>query len=135
MRTLIYVTAIRIILPMFLLFSLYLFFRGHDHPGGGFIAALVASVGFIFHMLAFGIETTKVTYNVNTFALMGSGLAAALLSALIPVWVGKNFMEALWLPIELPVIGKLGTPILFDLGVYLLVVGMVLKTAFSLFED
>lgn len=135
MRTVILATAIRILLPVFLVFSFYLFFRGHDKPGGGFIAGLVTSIGFIFHMIAFGKKKTKDTYNIQTFKLMGFGLAFTLLAATISLFSGGGFFEALWLESKFPFIGKLGTPILFDFGIYLVVVGAILRAVFILFEE
>lgn len=135
MRTIILATAIRILLPVFLAFSFYLFFRGHDKPGGGFIAGLVTSIGFIFHMIAFGVKKTKDTYNIHTFGLMGIGLAFTLLAATLSLFNGGEFFDALWLESKFPLVGKLGTPILFDFGVYLVVVGAILITVFTLFEE
>lgn len=134
MKTIILGTAIKILIPVFLVFSAYIFFRGHDEPGGGFIAALITSIGFIFHMIAFGVEETKSIYKINAFKLMGIGLVFALMSGILPFFRGKTYFDALWPDTQLPFIGKFGTPILFDGGVYLLVVGVVLQIAFTLFE-
>lgn len=135
MRTIILATAIRALMPVFFTFSVYIFFRGHSHPGGGFIAALIISIGLIFHMIAFGPDKTKETYKINTFRLMGFGLSCAFLAAILSIMLGGGFMEALWMDVQLPFFGKPGTPILFDLGVYFLVVGVDLKIAFILFEE
>lgn len=135
MRTIILSTAIKVLMPVFLGFSIYIFFRGHSHPGGGFIAALITSIGLIFHMMAFGPEVTRKTYRLNAFRLMGWGLSCALVAAVFSLTLGGGFLEAQWIAIELPFFGKPGTPILFDLGVYLLVVGVTLKIAQVLFES
>lgn len=135
MKTIILGTAIKILIPVFLVFSAYIFFRGHDEPGGGFIAALVTSIGFIFHMIAFGVEETKSIYKIGTINLMGVGLGFALMAGILPFFRGKTYFNALWPNTQLPFIEKIGTPILFDAGVYLLVVGVVLRIAFTLFEE
>lgn len=135
MKSVILSTAIQLLIPVFLLFSVYLFFRGHDEPGGGFIAALVTAIGFLFHMIASGKEANMQLYKVSTYTLMGLGLGAIFLSATLPLSMGYALLEAQWLDMELPFIGKLGTPILFDLGVYLLVLGVILSIAYTLFED
>lgn len=135
MRSIILTTAIKLLIPVFLLFSVYLFFRGHDEPGGGFIAALVTAIGFLFYMIALGKKETMQLYKVSTNTLMGLGLFAVLLSATLPLFMGYTLSEAQWINVEIPFIGKLGTPILFDLGVYLLVLGVILTIAFTLFED
>lgn len=135
MKTIILGTAIKILIPVSLVFSFYLFFRGHDKPGGGFIAALVTSIGFIFHMIAFGVEETKSIYKISTFKLMGAGLGFALLAGILPLLGRKTFFEALWPDEGIPLLSKMGSPILFDAGVYFLVVGVVLRIAFTLFEE
>ncbi|MEK6476770.1 Na+/H+ antiporter subunit B [Catalinimonas sp. 4WD22] len=135
MRTVILSKAISILLPVFIMISVYVFFRGHNQPGGGFIAALIASIGFILHMMAFGIDKTQKKYRINAFMLIGSGLLSALSAALLPLFLGQHFLEGMWVTFNIPLIGKVGTPTLFDLGVYLLVIGITLKIAFNLFEN
>ena len=135
MRTLILGKAVVLLLPFFVLFSVDIFFRGHNLPGGGFIAALIAATGFILHLMSFGVHETVKRYRINSFALIGSGLLASFTAAVLPLLIGHQFFEGLWLPFEIPLLGTLGTPTLFDLGVYLLVVGIVLKIAFNLFEE
>lgn len=135
MKTLLLATAIRLLLPVFLLFSLYMFFRGHDQPGGGFIAALVLTIGVLFHLLALGKEKTLRLFGMSTYWLIALGLGAMILAALVGIFHGEPLLEAYWLDVKIPLIGKLGTPILFDAGVYLVVVGVSLTIAFALFED
>jgi len=135
MRTIILSKAISLLLPVFILVSIYVFFRGHAQPGGGFIAALIAAIGFILHMMAFGVQTTYKKYHINAFALIGSGLLFAFSASILPLLLGANFLEGLWFPFKIPLIGKVGTPTLFDLGVYLLVIGITLKIATNLFEE
>ncbi len=134
MKTVILSKAVTLLLPVFVLFSVYVFFRGHALPGGGFIAALIASIGFILHMMSYGVDKTEKKYNINAFALIGSGLLCSFSATILPLIAGHHFLEGLWLPFKIPFIGKIGTPTLFDLGVYLLVIGIVLKIAFNLFE-
>ncbi|MFP4094373.1 MAG: MnhB domain-containing protein [Cyclobacteriaceae bacterium] len=133
MRSLLLTTAIRLLVPVFMLFSFYMFFRGHNQPGGGFIAALVMAIGFLFHMLTWGKEKTRQLYGISTRRLTGLGLIAILASVCPQLLQGDPLLKAYWL--EIPLIGKMGTPILFDAGVYLVVVGVVMMIAFSLFED
>ncbi len=131
MKTLISATAIRLLIPLFVLFSLFLLFRGHNEPGGGFIGGLIASLIFVFHAMVFGPETTAQQYRINPPRLIAVGLALATLSALLPMLTGQPFMTALWGDVYLPIFGKPGTPILFDIGVYVLVIGVVLKIALT----
>lgn len=135
MRTILLATAIRLLLPVFMLFSLYMFFRGHNQPGGGFIAALVMAIGVLFHLLALGKEETVKLYPISNHWLIAFGMGAMIISAVLGVIQGASLFEAYWLDIQIPLIGKLGTPILFDAGVYLVVLGISLTIAFALFED
>lgn len=112
-----------------------MFFRGHNLPGGGFIAALVLAIGILFHMLAWGKQRTMQLYRISNRNLISLGLTAILLSAGLEWMRGGPLLVAHWLPFKLPFIGKMGTPILFDAGVYLVVLGVVLMIAFSLFDD
>ena len=63
------------------------------------------------------------------------GLSVALFSALIPVLIGTKFMEGSWINYDFPIFGKLGTPLLFDVGVYFVVIGISLSILFSLAEE
>ena len=135
MKTMLLATAIRLLLPVFLLFSIYMFFRGHNQPGGGFIAALVLAIGVLFHLLALGKEKTLKLFGNSTHWMIALGLGAMILSAMAGILQGDHLLEAYWLKIEIPLIGKLGTPILFDVGVYFVVLGISLTIAFALFED
>ncbi|TVR79604.1 MAG: Na+/H+ antiporter subunit B [Saprospirales bacterium] len=128
--------GIRILIPLFMLFSLYLLFRGHNAPGGGFVAGLVASTGFALYAINYGAERTRRRFSLNPLFLIALGLLIAVLSGLIPLLVGETFMKGLWMEeITVPIMGKPGTPILFDIGVYLLVAGTVMKIVFSLWEE
>jgi len=135
MKTIILSKAVSLLLPIFILFSVYVFFRGHNLPGGGFIAALIASIGFLLHMMAYGADETEKTYKINTMGLIAGGLLCAFVAAILPLVLSHQFLEGMWVPFEIPLIGKVGTPTLFDLGVYLLVVGIVLKIAFNIMEE
>lgn len=136
MNSVILSAGIRILIPLFFLFSLYLLFRGHNAPGGGFVAGLVASTGFALYAINYGAERTRRRFNLKPIFLIALGLLLAVVSGLIPVMVGETYKTGLWLEqIEVPILGKPGTPILFDIGVYLLVGGTVLKIIFSLWEE
>lgn len=125
-------TAVRLLMPLFFLFSLYLLFRGHNEPGGGFIGGLIASIGFVIHAMAYDSKITVRIFRLNPSLIIALGLLIALSSGLISMTMGYPFMKALWLDFYLPVIGRPGTPILFDLGVYIVVIGIVLKITFTM---
>jgi len=135
MRSPILVAATRLILPLLLVFAVFLFLRGHNAPGGGFAGGLVAAAGFALHALANGVDAARRLLVVDPRTLIGTGLATALGSGLLPLFAGQAFMTGLWLPEPLPVLGKVGTPVLFDAGVFLVVVGIVTLVFFSLEEE
>lgn len=129
-------TGIKLLVPLFVVFSLFLLFRGHNAPGGGFVGGLVFSIAFSLYTLNYGVEKTKEKYKINPLKLISWGLFIAVLSGLIPLFVGESFLTGLWYEeITIPVLGKPGTPILFDIGVYLLVAGTILSLIFTLWEE
>jgi multicomponent Na+:H+ antiporter subunit B len=107
-------------------------FRGHNLPGGGFIGGLLASIGFFLHSMVFGVNETKRKYKLNPMGLMALGLAIAFISVLLPVFLGLPLMTGLWFDFSIPLIGKIGTPLLFDIGIYVLVIGVVVNVTFIL---
>lgn len=134
-QSLILSTAALYILPLLLLFSIFLLFRGHNEPGGGFVGGLVAAAAFGLYAIAFDVDQARRLLRVDERLLIGSGLLLALASGLIAVFIGEPFMTAIWGEQTFPVLGKLGTPLLFDIGVYLVVLGITLKIIFVLAEE
>ncbi len=132
MKTPILQTVINVLMPLFFIFSLYLLFRGHNEPGGGFIGGLIASIAFVFHAMVFDSRVTIRVFRLNPVRLIAFGLAISLFSAFIAVFLGEPFMTAVWADFYLPIIGKPGTPVLFDIGVFILVIGIVLKITFTM---
>jgi multicomponent Na+:H+ antiporter subunit A len=124
-------TATRLLMPLLLLFSVFLLLRGHNEPGGGFVGGLVAAAAFALYSIAFGVERARRAVLVRPVTLLGAGLLVALLSGLPGVVQGRPFLSALWAPAPMAV----GTPALFDIGVFLVVAGVVLMMIFSLAEE
>jgi multicomponent Na+:H+ antiporter subunit B len=135
MLSIILSTASRYLLPLMLIFSFFLFLRGHNEPGGGFVGGLVAAAAYALYLIANGIDGTKKLLKTEPIKLMALGLLLAVISAFVSVLIGQDFMTGVWAENEFPVIGKVGTPLLFDLGVYFLVLGIVLKIIFSIAEE
>lgn len=119
-----------------LLVSIVILLQGHNKPGGGFIGGLIAASAQSLHALAFGSAATRKAMGIDMRTLIGSGLLVALGSALCPLLVGLPPLTGLWA--ELPLIGgeplKVGTPLLFDLGVYMVVVGIALLMVLRLLD-
>jgi multicomponent Na+:H+ antiporter subunit A len=124
-------TAARLLMPLLLLFSVFLLLRGHNEPGGGFVGGLVAAAAFALYGLAYGIERARRALLVTPLTLLGGGLLIALASGLPAVLRGQPFLTAQW------ALGALaaGTPMVFDIGVFLVVCGVVLMMIFSLAEE
>ena len=128
-------TATRYIGPLLVTLSLVLLYRGHNLPGGGFIGGLMAASSVILLAYAHGWTETEKSLSFDPLFVMASGLALAMLSSLPGIILGGVFMEGVWLPFfKLPLLGKvkLGTPLLFDIGVYLTVIGFTVKCALAL---
>jgi multicomponent Na+:H+ antiporter subunit B len=128
-------TASRYLLPLLLIFSFFLLLRGHNEPGGGFVGGLVAAAAYALYFIANGIDEAEKLLKAEPVKLIAIGLLLAVISAVPSLLAGKNFMSGIWLDTNFPVIGKLGSPLIFDVGVYLLVLGIALKIIFSLAEE
>ena len=135
MRSLILAATARFLLPVLFMFSIFLLVRGHHLPGGGFVGGLVAAAAFVLYGIAHGVEEARSLLRVNTISLLGVGLLLALASGLLSLVHGEAFMTGLWFHHPVPVLGKLGTPVVFDIGVYLVVLGATLTVLFNLVED
>jgi len=116
--------AIRPLAGLLVLVSLVLLWRGHNLPGGGFIGGLVASVGFILVVLTFGNYQARALMWVRPTLLVGVGIGCAVLAGVIGLLGGHDFLKGLWtFPLGLPI----GTPLLFDVGVFLTVFGSMMN--------
>ena len=118
--------------PLLLVISLLILYRGHNSPGGGFIGGLLAASAFALYGIAFGLKQAQKKLRFDPASLVVSGLLVALSSGLLPMFSGKSFLSGMWTTI---LTLKLGTPLLFDIGVYLVVMGILLKITFTLMED
>lgn len=126
----------RILFPWLLVLSLIVLYRGHNLPGGGFIGGLLGAASFILVGLGDGMDAAKRRLRLDPVTILGIGLGVAVLSGL-PGLFGekKSYFVDQWLPdFSLPLMGEihLGTPFVFDVGVYIVVVGFVLHAVFSL---
>lgn len=135
MKSIILTTVSKTLLPLLLLFSVFVLLRGHYLPGGGFIGGLIASIAFIVHSFANGLKKTRYLLRVHPGFLIPAGLLIAILSAIAPlIFQNLPVMTGLWYPNEIPVIGKIGSALFFDTGVYLVVVGVSLTIIFTISE-
>jgi multicomponent Na+:H+ antiporter subunit B len=139
MRSLILRTATLFMLPLLLLFSVFLLLRGHHEPGGGFAGGLVGTAAFMLYALAFGVDAARQALGIPPRLLTGIGLLMALLTAAFPLLFQRPLLTSQGFWRELPIFElgtlDLGTPLFFDLGVYLTVLGVTLTILLSLAEE
>jgi len=133
MRTLIFRTAAPTLTALMLLFSVFVLLRGHNEPGGGFIGGLIAVSAFAIHGIAFGVHQVRRTLYFHPMAISGFGLFLAILAGLISLAFRVPLLTGLWTSLtfgDLTI--DLSTPMLFDIGVYLVVVGSITSIALAL---
>ena len=134
MGSLILRKAARYLFPVIMLFSIYLLLRGHNEPGGGFVGGLAAASGFILNQLAFDLQSTKKLMNVESLTLIGVGLLTAMVSSVLTMLDGQPYFSSHWTTIHITPGWHLeiGTPLVFDVGVYLVVLGVTLAILLSI---
>ena len=131
MTSVILKAATRLLGAIVLVFAVYLLWRGHHEPGGGFIAALVAATGFALATLAGGPGSVRRGLMVAPQHLIAAGLGLSLLAGMAAVLSGQPFLTGLWWSVQK---AALGTPLLFDAGVFLVVLGAILTVLLALEE-
>lgn len=122
MNSLILQTTSRLILPAALVFSIYVLLRGHNEPGGGFIGGLIAAAGIAVHVIPRGRIALIEMLRVWPKSLIGVGLLLAIVSGMPSLLLSEPFLTHQWPFASLPI----GTTLIFDAGVYLVVIGSVL---------
>jgi multicomponent Na+:H+ antiporter subunit B len=128
-------TAARVLMPLLLLFAVFLLLRGHNQPGGGFVGGLVVAASFVLYSIAFGVDAARRALLVDPATLLGSGLLVAFVSGLPGLLTGRPFMSAVWTTMDIGATAiHAGTPLVFDVGVFLAVIGVVLTIVFTLTE-
>ncbi len=120
-------TGARTMVPTLVLFSIFLLIVGHDVPGGGFAGGLVASTALLLMFLAFGDRGLRRALPVDSLTVTGAGLLLAVTAGLIGVVNGSAFLTYTFASVDLALLGevKVSSLLLFDLGVYVLVIGVV----------
>lgn len=118
-------TLTRLLFPLMLLVAVFVFLRGHNLPGGGFIAGLIAAVALISQYLANGIDWTNARLKVDMHIVIAFGLTAAVITGLVAMLLSYPFLTSAFTYLKWPVVGKfeVASAMAFDLGVFLVVVG------------
>lgn len=136
MNTLILRTITPLLTALMVLFSIFVLLRGHNEPGGGFIAGLIAASAFALYGIACGVQPVRRALRFHPITISGLGLLLAGASGLLSPLAGVPYLTGLWWTpevlegAELP----LSTPLLFDIGVWLVVVGAITAIALALEE-
>ena len=119
---------VRLLLPVATLLAVHLFLRGHNQPGGGFVAGLVLSVAFLLQYIVSGTQWVEANLRLMPRRWMAAGLLCALGTGLVSMALGYPFMTTHTAHLTLPLFGEvhLASATFFDLGVFLLVVGATL---------
>jgi len=137
MHSLILRASTRLLVSLILMFSVYLLIRGHNAPGGGFSAALVSGTAFFLYAVAEGADSVRQALRFDTRNLIVIGMLLALASGLTGLAAGQPFLTGLWWTLTLGHDYEivLGTPLFFDIGVYLTVLGSILTLILALEES
>lgn len=134
MNSIILQIAAKYVRGWLILFAIIALFRGHNNPGGGFIAGLLAALAVVYYGFAFNIRQTRENLKIAPITYIALGLIFVVVS-LVPSLIAQlDLMQGVWFQIDLPVIGilKLGTPLLFDAGIFFTVIGVTILFFFSL---
>ncbi len=135
MNTLIFRTAAPFLTALMLLFSVFVLLRGHNEPGGGFIGGLIAASALAIYGIACGVTAVRRAIVFHPLTIAGFGLLAASVAGFLSVFAGVPFMTGLWIyPHLFGMEVALSTVMLFDTGVYLVVVGAITSIALALEE-
>lgn len=130
-------TVSKVVIFIVLIFSLYLFFSGHHHPGGGFIGALMTAAALILLTMAFGMDTIREVIPMDFKRLTALGLLVAVLTGVGSFLFEVPFLSHSFGYFNLPLLGKteLATAVLFDLGVYMTVIGITMTIILTIGRD
>jgi multicomponent K+:H+ antiporter subunit A len=125
---LLFALAARVLLPLALVVGAFIFLRGHNQPGGGFIAGLVVAIALLMQYMASGFAWADKQRKVDAHGLLGAGILIAGLTGAAAFVVGKPFLTSTFGYVTWPVVGtfELASAMAFDLGVFLTVVGTVM---------
>ncbi len=132
-------TATRFLMPLILALSVFIFFRGHNEPGGGFVGGLLAAIAFALLEKAEGVAAARRALRFSPLSIAAVGLGCALLAGLWGAYATGHFLKGVWPFLSVDAEGhKQGSPVgsimLFDFGVYLVVLGTVCGILFVLEE-
>jgi multisubunit Na+/H+ antiporter MnhB subunit len=128
--------SVRVIFHAVMVGSVYFLFVGHNQPGGGFVGGLTASAAIGLRYVAGGIDEVRTLSRFAPWTILGAGLLVAVLTAATPLAFGDSALSSAQFDLDLPLLGEVHvtSALIFDVGVYLVIVGLVLMV-FEAFGD
>lgn len=129
--------TVRLVFDGALVLSIYLLFAGHNQPGGGFVGGLVAAAAIALHYIAGGMDRVRSLVSLRPWTFLSSGLALSAGTALLPALSGGAPLDQRSFTWHAPILGEVHatTALVFDAGVYLIVVGLILMVFEGLGDD
>jgi multicomponent Na+:H+ antiporter subunit B len=135
MQTLIFRTVAPYLSSLMVVFSIFVLLRGHNEPGGGFIGGLIAASAFAIYGIAEGVAAVRRALVIHPMTLAGLGVFTGTIAGLLSVFFSVPFMTGLWTyPVLFGVEVPLSSVLVFDIGVYMVVVGSITSIALALEE-
>ncbi|MBO6512148.1 MAG: Na+/H+ antiporter subunit B [Roseibium sp.] len=135
MRTIIFRTIAPYLAALMVLFSIFVLLRGHNEPGGGFIGGLIAASALAIFGIACGVASVRRAMVFHPMGVAGFGLFIGALAGILSFFTSQPFMTSQWLIFHIQDVEiALSTPLIFDIGVYLVVVGAIGSIALALEE-
>lgn len=127
----------RAMMPVLILFSLFLLLRGHNEPGGGFVGGLVGAGSIVLMTLAYGADEVRQRLHIDFLRAMYYGLAIAIGAGVVGLVIGVAFQDAFWWTPYFQGIGRIeiSTPLLFDIGVYVVVFSVTSSIVMNMAEE
>lgn len=138
MNSVILRAATRLMVALLLVFSLFMLLRGHNEPGGGFIGGLIGATGFVLYTIAHGCRAARAALRIDPQTIAMAGLGIALFAGVMSAFAGDAFFTGQWLFIGATETEKglpLSSVLVFDIGVYLVVMGAILTLVLALEEE
>jgi len=130
-------TASQVLVFLIMTYAIYILFAGHNNPGGGFVGGLVTARGFVLLYLAFDSKTVRQIIPVNFRSIGAAGVLIAVLTGAVPALMGEPFLTHRTYHARLPLVGDvhLATAVLFDIGVFLAVLGTAMTIISNISEN
>ncbi len=130
-------TVLDVVIRTALVFALFLLFSGHNAPGGGFIAGLVAGTCLVLQFVASGSDSVTARLPMRAEQFLGAGLLFAVLVGAAGWLWGSGFLESGYYQVDLPLLGlvKASSALVFDIGVFLVVVGLTAALISAVGDD